>query len=53
MKSRIMRWAGHVDWIGEAGNAYNILIDKRERKRPLGTFGMDGNVTLECVMEIG
>jgi hypothetical protein len=35
MKSRRMRWAGHVARIGET-NAYRILVGKPEGKRPLG-----------------
>jgi hypothetical protein len=36
MKSRRMRWAGHVAQIGEKRNAYRILVGKPERKIPLG-----------------
>jgi hypothetical protein len=36
MKSRKMRWAGHVARIGETRNAYRILVGKPEGKRPLG-----------------
>jgi hypothetical protein len=36
IKSRRMRWAGHVARIGEKRNAYRILVGKPERKRPLG-----------------
>jgi hypothetical protein len=35
IKSRRMRWAGHVAGIGERRNAYRILVGKPERKRPL------------------
>jgi hypothetical protein len=31
-----MRWAGHVDHIGEMRNAYKILVGKSVRKKPLG-----------------
>jgi hypothetical protein len=31
-----MRWAGHVARIGEKRNAYRVLVQKPERKRPLG-----------------
>jgi hypothetical protein len=31
-----MRWAGHVAYMGEMGNAYKILIREPEGKRPLG-----------------
>jgi hypothetical protein len=36
MKSRRMRWAGHLARIGEKMNAYKILVGKPEGKRPLG-----------------
>jgi hypothetical protein len=36
IKSRIMRWAGHVTGIREMRNAYRILVRKPEGKRPLG-----------------
>jgi len=32
IKSRKMRWAGHVTCIGEMRNAYKILFGKSERK---------------------
>jgi hypothetical protein len=31
-----MRWAGHVEQIGEIRNAYIILVGKPDGKRPLG-----------------
>jgi hypothetical protein len=34
--SRRMRWAGHVARVGEKRNVYRILVEKPERKRPLG-----------------
>jgi transcription termination factor 2 len=36
IKSRRMRWAGHVARMGEKRNAYRILLGKAEGKRPLG-----------------
>jgi hypothetical protein len=36
MKSRRMRWAGHVARMGEKRNAYRLLVGKPEGKRPLG-----------------
>jgi hypothetical protein len=35
IKSRKMRWAGHVARRGEKRNAYRLLVGKPERKRPL------------------
>jgi hypothetical protein len=36
IKSRRMRWAGHVARIEEKGKACRILVGKPEGKRPLG-----------------
>jgi hypothetical protein len=36
IKSRRMRWAGHVARMGEKRNACRILVGKPEGKRPLG-----------------
>jgi hypothetical protein len=36
IKSRKMRWAGHVARMGEKRNAYRLLVGKPEGKRPLG-----------------
>jgi hypothetical protein len=36
IKSRRMRWAGHVARMGAKMNAYRILVGKPERKTPLG-----------------
>jgi transcription termination factor 2 len=36
IKSRRMRWAGHVARMGETRNAYRILGGKARRKEPLG-----------------
>jgi hypothetical protein len=36
IKSRGLRWAGHVARMGETRNVYAILVGKPEGKRPLG-----------------
>jgi hypothetical protein len=36
IKSRRMRWAGHVARMGEERNVCRVLVGKREGKRPLG-----------------
>ena len=36
MKSRRMRWAGHVACMGERRGTYRDVVGKPERKRPLG-----------------
>jgi hypothetical protein len=37
IKSRRMRWVGHVARMGEKRNAYTLLAEKPEGKRPLGS----------------
>jgi hypothetical protein len=36
IKSRRMRWAGHVAGMGEKRNVYRLLVGKPEGKKPLG-----------------
>jgi hypothetical protein len=36
IKSRRMRWAGHVARMGEKRNVQRLLVGKPEGKRPLG-----------------
>ena len=36
VKSRRMRWAGHVARMGEDRGVYRVLVGKPEGKRPLG-----------------
>jgi hypothetical protein len=35
IKSRRMRWAGHVAWMGDGRGVYRVLAGKPEGKRPL------------------
>ena len=36
VKSRRMRWAGHVARMGEGRGVHRVLVGKPEEKRPLG-----------------
>jgi hypothetical protein len=36
IKSRMMRWAGHVTRMGEGTGVYRILVGRPEGKRPAG-----------------
>jgi hypothetical protein len=36
IKSRKMRWAGHVARMGEGSGIYRVLVRRPEGKRPLG-----------------
>jgi hypothetical protein len=44
IKSRRMRWAGHVACMGEGRNVYRVLMGKPEGKRPLKDQGVDGRM---------
>jgi hypothetical protein len=54
IKSRRRRWAGHVARVGEKRNAYRILVEKLEGKRPLGRprHRWEGNIKMDF-REIG
>jgi hypothetical protein len=54
IKSRRMRWAGHVARMGEKRNAYKVLMGKPEGKRPLGRprRRWDDNIRMD-LREIG
>jgi hypothetical protein len=36
IKSRRLRWAGHVAQMGEKRNVYRLVVEMPEGKRPLG-----------------
>ena len=42
LKSRRLRWAGHVAHMEQSRNAYSVLVGKPEGKRPLGRPRRDG-----------
>jgi hypothetical protein len=35
IKSRRMRWVGHVAWMGKERKVYKVLVGKPKGKRPL------------------
>ena len=43
MKSRRMRWAGHVAHMGDRKRAYRILAEQPEEKIHLEDLGIDGS----------
>jgi hypothetical protein len=51
IKSRMMRWAGHVARIGKKINAYRILVGKPEGKRPLGRLRCKWVDNLKWILE--
>jgi hypothetical protein len=54
IKSRKMRWAGHVAHMGEGKGIYRVLVGKPEGKRPLGRprHRWEDNIKMD-VREIG
>jgi hypothetical protein len=44
IKSRRMRWAGHVTRMGEGRNVYRVLVGKPEGKNHLEDQGVDGRM---------
>jgi hypothetical protein len=54
IKSRRMRWAGHVARMGEVRGVYRVLVGRPEGKRPLGRLSRrrEDNIKLD-LREIG
>jgi hypothetical protein len=48
MKSRRMRWAGHM--VQEKREVYKVLVGKFEGKRPLGRLGVDRRMGSEWIL---
>jgi hypothetical protein len=51
IKSRRMRWAGHVARMGEGRGVYRGLVGISEGKRPLGRPRLSGMITLRWIDE--
>jgi hypothetical protein len=51
IKSRRMRWEGHVARIGEKRIAYRILVGKPEENRPLGSQDVREWIILGWILE--
>jgi hypothetical protein len=49
LKSRRIRWAGHVACIEEKKGIYRVLVGKPEEKRPLGRPDVDGKMILKWI----
>jgi hypothetical protein len=54
VKSGRMRWAGHVERLGEERGVHRVLVGKPEGKRPLGRprRRWEGNIKMD-VQEVG
>ena len=51
IKSRKLRWAGHVARMEEGMSAFKILAGKLTGKRPLGRPRLDGRIILEWTLK--
>ena len=51
IKSRRLRWAGHVARMEEDRSAFKILTGKPTGKRPLGRLGAEGRTILEGILD--
>jgi hypothetical protein len=54
IKSRKLRWAGHVACMGKRSGAYRALVGKPERRKPLGRpgHGWEDNIKMD-LQEVG
>jgi hypothetical protein len=53
IKSRSLRWAGHVARMWECRGAYRILVGKPEGRNHLEDPGVDGRIMLKCISRSG
>jgi len=49
VKSKRMRWAGHVARMGERRGVHRVLVGRPEGKRPLGDPDVDGRIILRWI----
>ena len=49
VKSRRMRWVGHVVRMGEGRGVHRVVVGKPEGKRPLGDPDVDGMIILRWI----
>ena len=47
LKSKRLRWEGHVARMEESRNAYRVLVGKPESKRPLGRHRWEDNIKMD------
>ena len=51
MRSRRLRWAGHIASMEEGRNAFKILTGAPAGKRPLGRPRLDRKTILEWILK--
>jgi hypothetical protein len=51
IKSRILRWAGHVARMGESRGAYRVLVGSFKEGDHLENGGIDGRIILKWILQ--
>jgi len=51
IKSRRMRWAGHVARIGDRRGAYRVLVGKMRERDHLEDLAVDGRIISELIFK--
>ena len=51
IKSKGIRWRGHVARVGDTRGAYRVLVGRPEGKRSLGRSGINGRVILKRILK--
>jgi hypothetical protein len=50
IKSRRMRWAGHMARMGEGRGVYRVLVGRPEGKNHWEDLGIGGKILLRCTL---
>jgi hypothetical protein len=50
IKSRRMRWVGHVAYMRAMKNAYSVFVGKLEGNDHSENSGIRGRIILECIL---
>jgi hypothetical protein len=50
IKSRRMKWVGHVTCLVDTGNAYRFWLEELKGRDHLEDLGMDGSIILEWIL---
>ena len=51
IKSRIMRYVGHIGHVGESRNAHRVLVGKLRERDHWEDLGINGNLILQWIFK--